>query len=89
VDAVSYWHFVTRDSFAFSALLLMLVCSSASRSQFSFFMFTECTVISTLGLSLSGTVLHSLNSVGEGAATHGKGEHKRQFQDRRERQKFT
>jgi hypothetical protein len=29
-------------------------------------MFTECTVISTLGLSLSGTALHSLKSVGEG-----------------------
>jgi hypothetical protein len=31
------------------------------------FMFTECTVISAVGLSLSGTVLHSLSSLGEGS----------------------
>jgi len=36
-------------------------------------MFTECTLIITLGLSLSRAVLHSLNSLGEGAPTHGEG----------------
>jgi hypothetical protein len=34
-------------------------------------MFTECTLISTLGLSLSRAVLHSLNGLGEGTPTHG------------------
>jgi hypothetical protein len=57
-------------SSGFSALLLIAASSTAFYSELSVFMFTECTLISTLGLSLSRTVLHSLNSLGRGAPTH-------------------